>query len=76
LFSAREGCWNPSTYIEDAWLVVEKLGNEFLIRKRLDGMDYRAWVRIKDKEYYAHGKKAPMAICLAALKSVGVEIEQ
>jgi uncharacterized protein (DUF1330 family) len=70
-----------STNISDAWQVVEKVGKEFLVRKRLEGNDYRAFIITFDnylghKEYYAHAKTAPLAICLAALRAVGYEIEK
>jgi hypothetical protein len=66
---------NYSTSIQDAWLVVEKLGREFLVRKRLGGMDYRAWIDEKGDNtgVYSHGKTAPLAICRVALKTVGID---
>lgn len=68
--------WSPSTNISDAWMVVERIGHEFLVRKRKNGEDFRAFIiETGGKEDYAHAKTAPLAICLAALKTVGVDAD-
>lgn len=64
--------WPPSysTDIDAAWEVVEKLAGTF----RLEYEKYSDW----DCELglgSAHAKTAPLAICLAALKAVGCEVE-
>lgn len=74
-YMLREG-FNPSTNIEDAWKVVEKLdllgGDRRLIKRRgvyeitdisQQGHGYR--------ECIGSGKTAPHAICLAALRAIG-----
>jgi hypothetical protein len=64
--------FEPSTDISAAWEIVEKFG-EMLVRRRLGGTDYRAWIQTDlygKCEVYAHGKTAPEAICKAALYAV------
>ncbi|WP_313430061.1 BC1872 family protein [Siminovitchia terrae] len=79
--------WKPSTNIQDAWEVVEKINEEFsLVRTNDTGM----WVasigffgdecpecgeETFEVEYQGIANAAPLAICLAALKAVGVEVE-
>jgi Phage ABA sandwich domain len=73
------GSWFPTTNIADAWKVVEKLSK--------DGFEFQVW-REKNGKYnvefakdffyvfgFAESETAPLAICLAALKAVGVEVE-
>lgn len=66
--------FSPSTLISDAWQVVEKFKGEFLVRRRLGGTDYRAWIQKGKRDdmngYYAHASTAPLAICLASLKAI------
>lgn len=79
----RSNLWHPSTSIEAAWEVVEKMGGVFRMSTTLGGQ-YR--VTFSDvtvdsySEEYDVGRKydkealadtAPHAICLAALKAVG-----
>ena len=68
-----------STDIAKAWEVVEEMNPEynFFIR-----MLHRPAVRVIRKEYMGHentstifDESAPMAICLAALKAKGVEVD-
>jgi hypothetical protein len=72
-------CPSFSTNIADAWQAVEKLSK--------DGFDFQVW-REKNGKYnveftkdffysfgFAESETAPLAICLAALKAVGVEVE-
>lgn len=76
--------WMPSEDMSDAWLVVEKL------RERKIFTIYDAWDEKDEKifcanfqyndtyhvvDYSAYADTAPMAICLAALKVVGVEVQ-
>jgi Phage ABA sandwich domain len=72
----REGeLLNYSTNIEDAWQVVEKLDvEEFSISKF--GKEYHVWVETElgGEGFLIKSKTAPLAICLAALKAVGVEV--
>ena len=62
-----------STDIAAAWTVVERLGDKFnFIGKCADG-----WNAVLFYDGNSHGEiapSAPHAICLAALKAVGVEI--
>lgn len=73
------GEWSPTSDIRVAWQVVEKLSK--------DGCDFQVW-REKNGKYnvefskdffyvfgFAESETAPLAICLAALKAVGVEAE-
>jgi hypothetical protein len=66
----------PSENIADAWQVVEKLDvEEFSISKF--GQEYHVWVEIElgGEGFLIKSKTAPLAICLAALKAVGIEVE-
>lgn len=71
--------FKPSTNIADAWQVVEKL--KIAVIPQAGGapknMQYLAEIddRPFGKHYEAFAETAPLAICLAALKSVGVEVE-
>ncbi|HYE72631.1 MAG TPA: hypothetical protein VEF04_04835 [Blastocatellia bacterium] len=64
-----------STDIAAAWLVVEKFDDFNLdLIHHGNGWTFKIY---KDATLYeSDAENAPMAICLAALKSVGVEIEQ
>lgn len=64
--------WNPYFNLLDAWRVLESF-NEGLVRKRLGGLDYRAWVMHDGKEYVAHGESPSRAICNVVLKAYGRE---
>ncbi|ONK21212.1 hypothetical protein BLX87_23065 [Bacillus sp. VT-16-64] len=74
--------WAPSSDISDAWLVVEKLKNKktyLNICPEKERCTVDTWYE-DDNGYYlpytsVEAKTAPLAICLAALKSVGVEVE-
>lgn len=73
--------WKPTTNIEDAWLVVEKLENSYLqVHIATLNMNEGYSVQIYKPEQNGlniikYADSAPLAICLAALKSVGVEVE-
>ncbi|GAB7387388.1 hypothetical protein BSNK01_12240 [Bacillaceae bacterium] len=77
-----ESRWKPSIRIKDAWLVVEKMIDS--------GFDLHLDADWKNGVYYYcefsnligglgvfghEAETAPLAICLAALKAVGVEAE-
>lgn len=62
--------WYPTHDISDAWSILEMF-EEGLIRKRLDGLNYRAWVIYKGKEYSEFGYSPCVAICNVALKAYG-----
>jgi hypothetical protein len=65
----------PSVNMSHAWQVVEHFG-EILVRRRLNGTDYRVWIELDNgSAIYEHAKTAPLAICLAALKAKGINIE-
>ncbi len=88
-FWNNKGAWipvntfNPSTNIQDAWVVVKKLNETFTvdIRDTLnDGAECYLYEFQEETETLfpykaADGETAPLAICLAALKAVGVEVE-
>jgi hypothetical protein len=74
-------CPSFSTNIADAWQVVEKLYKDKGLRMFV-GLDFPPlyMARLKDDkgDWIGHGTEAetaPLAICLAALKAVGVNIE-
>lgn len=60
-----------STDIAAAWLVADKLGLSVL--KVTEGWQARKFVSMRD-ESASNAKTAPLAICLAALKAVGVAV--
>jgi len=80
-----------STDISAAWQVVEKLaeaGIYFEIRRRKTGYTAIPFIKREKKRYgqtpyacldsnkgWVRNKSAPLAICLAALKAVGVEVD-
>lgn len=66
---------NYSTDISDAWLVVEKMGayNDSSFSLSV-GLSYTEWCACF-MGHKAWSDSAPHAICLAALKAVGVEVE-
>jgi len=74
--------WKPSTKIKYAWEVVDKLrdsGFYVCIKMPPKGKSESCWICVEDfygeKYYTAYAKPAPLTICLAALKTVGIEIE-
>jgi hypothetical protein len=74
--------FRPSTEISDAWEVVDKLRDSGFyvgIKMPPKGKSESCWVRVEDyygeKYYPAYAEKIPLTICLAALKTVGIEIE-
>lgn len=74
--------WKPTTNITDAWQVVEKIIEQFgsySLTKIKDGGHYCEvlyWNRgAFDIIAEVEAETAPLAICLAALKAVGVEME-
>lgn len=62
--------WNPMYDLSDAWTVLEVF-KEALVRKRLEGMDYRAWIIHDGEEFVEHGKTPSKAICNVVLKAFG-----
>jgi hypothetical protein len=66
--------FHPTSNMRDAWMVVEKLG-EVNIDFANDLTE--VWIYTEGPTLIGHheDKSAPMAICLAALKSVGIEVQ-
>lgn len=73
--------WKPSTDIADAWLVVEKLEARFTsVEIHLE----KGMTNVVVTEHFENGylknthqgyeKSAPLSICYAALKSIGLEV--
>ncbi len=66
--------WNPSTQIADAWLVVEKMKNDWCNLEFMCGRyqaKFKTGARVIEYKYYeAQADTAPLAICLAALKAI------
>ncbi|MFE4202092.1 BC1872 family protein [Aneurinibacillus aneurinilyticus] len=60
-----------STNIADAWQVVEKF-KECDLQKHESG-NYTCYITLY-KTYESDAETAPLAICLAALKAIGVEV--
>ncbi len=76
--------FRPTESISDAWMVVEKLGTlDFVIQRQIE-RDYDSltvtgelwWCKLRLFGDSAAATTAPLAICLAALKAVDVNIEE
>ena len=69
--------WSPSTSIVAAWQVVEKIPSDLkLTGPHGDKDESWVWIAAFDyNQFVAGAKTAPRAICLAALKAVGVEMK-
>ena len=71
--------WHPSTDIQAAWHVVEKLGSKSMVTirtgfKHPQGSTYHhTETTVTVGGEYASGISAPHAICLAALKAVEIK---
>lgn len=65
-----------STNISDAWQVVKSLKDKYRVDLVVDVVDCYVAVMDSENMYEAFAQTAPMAICLAALKAVGVEVPQ
>ena len=67
-----------STYISDAWLVVEKMMEDNYVIKlqaeESDGGDWSCWFGKRKSFGKAQENKVCMAICLAALRTKGIKI--
>ncbi|MED3650634.1 BC1872 family protein [Heyndrickxia sporothermodurans] len=66
--------FSPSTDIKDAWLIVEKLSkaSDFELSKDCDDSFYICeFLFALNKVYVSRAETAPMAICLAALRTIG-----
>jgi hypothetical protein len=69
--------FNPAGDIQDAWVVVEKLtkDSDFELSKDCDDSFYICeFLFALNEVYLGKANSAPMAICKAALKAVGVEV--
>ena len=71
--------WMPSTDIATAWQAVEKMKarpGHFSFRLEQSGTAYHLpeWAATFNNEFIGISAHAPSAICLAALKAVGVEV--
>lgn len=77
-FMSDDDCeFTPSTYIGDAWGVVEKLNVTCNICKfRNMQPKYKVNFHTNSDRFVEYAESAPLAICLAALKAVGVEIQK
>lgn len=85
-WTGSHGIPHYSTSIADAWLVVEKMREKHLIHIISDGahpLQKNTWGCIIERERdefprlaESESATAPTAICLAALKALGVDYEQ
>lgn len=69
---AHYGIWNPSKEIAHAWEVLERMDTMTL--RKLPGGSYACAYLRDDILYHGLGDTAPLAICRAALISVGCEV--
>jgi Phage ABA sandwich domain len=76
LEGVKEDEFSPTTNIADAWQVVEKFDFNYLYRSKdfADGKWECKLSRKDERVYYAVAETAPLAICLAALKAVALEV--
>lgn len=68
----------PSTDIDDAWMVLEKIGKMYPVSV-FNQFGSEIWwceVVVSDELIELGAETAPLAICLAALKAVGYEKPQ
>ncbi|KFZ32520.1 hypothetical protein JS44_03405 [Anoxybacillus flavithermus] len=78
-----ESEWSPTIDIADAWQVVEKLREQDIftdIRMNSDGKYEVSMYELYDQDFEwlairVSDRNVSLAICLAALKAVGVEVE-
>lgn len=63
-----------STDIKAAWEVVEKMGSNFIIASEKRG-EFAVFFGPGEIDEFCKSSSSPHAICLAALKAVGYEIE-
>ncbi|UAT29475.1 hypothetical protein K7T73_12780 [Bacillus badius] len=79
-YDDNENDWSPSVNIQDAWKVVDEMraNREFrfeLVTTESFSLNYKCRFRLDDVFVKVVSKSAPLAICLAALKAVGVEVQ-
>lgn len=69
--------WRPSEKIADAWKVLEKFSAVGFVAsvQRLKSGKWMCFIDNDSGLGFASGDSAPMCICLAALKVVGVDVE-
>lgn len=80
-FSSDDECeFSPSTDIRDAWEVVDKFSYSLQLTQSHGywtcTMVYKINERGVGQYISAEAKIAPLAICLAALKAVGIEVKK
>lgn len=66
--------WHPSINMSDAWIVVERLRGDydFDICTRSRGIIVQLWT--ESNRFKIEADTAPLAICLASLKAVGIRL--
>jgi len=71
--------FSPATKIEDAWLLVEKFKIAVIPQAGDPPTDMQYLAEIDRQpfgdNYEAYAETAPLAICLVALKAVGIEVK-
>lgn len=72
------GKFSPSTNISDAYQVVEKLLKDKLVFIDLLICSYscKATISTPDGNYEAEAETAPLAICIASLRTKGIDIDE
>ncbi|GAA0415259.1 hypothetical protein GCM10008934_02740 [Virgibacillus salarius] len=79
-FLGNEREFSPSERIEDAWQVVKELRENYFeisitIGEDIINVEVSTTIDDPKKVYYAYQQESlPLAICKAALKTVGVEV--
>lgn len=66
--------FHPSEDLLDAWLVVEQLPYDIKVTKYKNSTGYQCHVFIPNNVKMVFEETAPLAICKAVLKAVGVEV--
>jgi Phage ABA sandwich domain len=66
--------WNPTESLDDAWVILDQFDDYELYGSPFKN-EYRCKVKKDDKWFSAESSESSaLAICLAALKAVGVEV--
>lgn len=73
--------WNPATDIKDAWLVVNQLSKRYDVNvKQKNGSNCECTLHEYDaceaSIFEGEAPTASMAICIAALSSISIQIEE
>jgi Phage ABA sandwich domain len=67
--------WNPTESLDDAWVILDKF-EEYELNASPFKNEYRCKVKKNDEWFLAEStESSALAICIAALKAYGIEVE-